>query len=99
MTDENIAAVKDLIKEDRHIDYGEIEATLKIESITPQIKIKDHLHLTKRFSHWISHQLMPKQTEERVEWCPSCWEDSEEDKQRKFSISSQVTNPEYIIRI
>jgi histone-lysine N-methyltransferase SETMAR len=69
VTPENIDAVRELIIQDRHVTYREIQASLNI-SMTPINKIlHDHLAVKKICSRWIPHNLTIAQKEARVDWC------------------------------
>lgn len=66
---ENIDAVRELIMEDRHVTYHEIEATLGISSTSVYKILHEHLAVKKICSRWIPHNLTEAQKKARVNWC------------------------------
>ena len=66
---ENIDAVHELIKNDRHVTYREIEASLDISMTSINKILHEHLHVKKVCSRWIPHNLTIAQKEARVDWC------------------------------
>lgn len=66
---ENIDAVRELIKQDRHVTYREIEASLSISSTSVHSILHEHLAVKKICSRWIPHNLTITQKKERVDWC------------------------------
>ena len=66
---ENIDAVQNLILEDRHVTYCEIEATIGISSTSIHKILHDHLAVRKVCSRWIPHNLTKTQKDARVDWC------------------------------
>ena len=66
---ENIDAVQELIMQDRHVTYCEIETTLGISSTSIYKILHDHLAVKKVCSRWISHNLTKSQKDARVDWC------------------------------
>jgi histone-lysine N-methyltransferase SETMAR len=66
---ENIDAVLELIKQDRHVTYREIEASLGISMTSINKILHDHLGVKKICSRWIPHNLTTAQKEARVKWC------------------------------
>ena len=66
---ENIDAVLELIKQDRHITYREIEASLGISMTSINKILHEHLAVKKICSRWIPHNLTNAQKKERVDWC------------------------------
>lgn len=69
VTEENVVAVKNLIKEDPHITYCEIEEVLKIASTSVNTILHECLHVQKRFACWVPHLITEGQKRQRVEWC------------------------------
>ncbi|VVC44154.1 Hypothetical protein CINCED_3A007774 [Cinara cedri] len=55
---ENIKAVRDMIKLDRHVTYHEIEAFLGMSSTSVHSKLHRHLVVKKMCSRWIPHNLI-----------------------------------------
>ncbi|CAH2008611.1 unnamed protein product [Acanthoscelides obtectus] len=55
VTQENVDAVHKLIIEDRHVTYGEIEASLKISKISIQKILHEELGVRKIVSRWMPH--------------------------------------------
>lgn len=72
VTDENIDAVRELVKDNRRITYKEIEATLGIGSSAVRTILHERLALRKVCSRWVPHRLTPEQMEARVCWCKKC---------------------------
>lgn len=66
---ENIDAVRELIKQDRHVTYLEIQACLNISSTSVHSILHDHLAVRKVCSRWIPHNLTIAQKKARVDWC------------------------------
>ena len=54
---ENIAAVHELIMQDRHVTYLEIKASLGISSTSILSILHEHLAVKKICSSWIPHNL------------------------------------------
>ena len=69
VTQENVEAVRDMVKSDPRVTYLEIEAHLGIGSASAQTIFKVHLRLSKRCAQWIPHNLTEQQKETMVEWC------------------------------
>lgn len=69
VTQENIAAVRQLILEDRHITYSEIQVSLGIGRSQIQKILHEELGVRKLFSRWIPHLLTEEQKAQRVNWC------------------------------
>lgn len=65
----NIDAVLELIKQDRHVTYREIEASLDISMTSINKILHEHLGVKKICSRWIPHNLTNAQKEIRVNWC------------------------------
>ncbi|GFS82437.1 putative DD34D transposase [Nephila pilipes] len=66
---EKINAVRELIKQDRHVTYLEIEASLDISMISINKILHEHLSVKKICSRWIPHNLTNAQKKARVDWC------------------------------
>jgi histone-lysine N-methyltransferase SETMAR len=66
---ENIDAVQNLIMQDRHITYREIEASLGISMTSINKILHEHLAVKKICSRWIPHNLTKAQKDARVNWC------------------------------
>ncbi|TND00015.1 MAG: mariner transposase [Bacteroidetes bacterium] len=69
VTDENIDAVRELVKDNRRITYKEIKATLGISSSAVRTILHERLGFRKVCSRWVPHRLTPEQMEARVCWC------------------------------
>ena len=69
VTPENIQAVRELILQDRHVTYREIEASLGISSTRMHSILHEHLAVKKICSRWIPHNLTITQKQARVDWC------------------------------
>jgi len=69
VTDENVAAVRELILQKRQVTYEQIRATLGIGMSAIQKILHDHLAIRKLCSRWIPHNLTQAQKEARVKWC------------------------------
>lgn len=65
---ENIDAVRELIADDRHVTYREIEACLNISSTSVQTILHEHLGVRKLCARWIPHLLTDAQKKTRVVW-------------------------------
>lgn len=66
---ENIDAVRELILQDRHVTYREIEASLGISMTSINKILHEHLAVKKICSRWIPHNLTKAQKDARVNWC------------------------------
>lgn len=66
---ENIDAVCELIKQDRHVTYREIEASLGISMTSINKILHEHLIVKKICSRWIPHNLTNAQKKARIDWC------------------------------
>lgn len=66
---QNIDAVRELIMQDRHMTYREIEASLGISMTSINKILHDHLAVKKICSRWIPHNLTNAQKKARVDWC------------------------------
>lgn len=66
---ENIDAVCEAIKQDRHVTYREIEASLGISMTSINKILHEHLSVKKLCSRWIPHNLTIVQKQDRVDWC------------------------------
>lgn len=66
---ENIDAVSEMILQDRHVTYHEIEASLDISSTSAHSILHEHLVVKKICSRWIPHNLTIAQKKARVDWC------------------------------
>ncbi|GFU36548.1 uncharacterized protein NPIL_180281 [Nephila pilipes] len=66
---EKINAVRELIKQDRHVTYREIEAFLDISMTSINKILHEHLSVKKICSRWIPHNLTNAQKKARVDWC------------------------------
>lgn len=69
VTQENIDAVRQMIKDDRHVTYWEIQECLGIRMSQIQIILREELGVQKLFSRWIPHLLSDEQKATRVNWC------------------------------
>ena len=66
---ENIDAVRELIMQDRHVTYLQIEACLCISPTSIHSILHEHLAVKKVCSRWIPHNLTIAQKKARVDWC------------------------------
>lgn len=66
---QNIDSVRELIMQDRHVTYREIEASLDISMTSINKILHDHLAVKKISSRWIPHNLTNGQKKARVDWC------------------------------
>ena len=89
---ENIDAVRELIMQDRHVTYREIEASLGISSTSIHSILHGHLAVKKVCSRWIPHNLTVAQKKARVDWCKEILKNTIAVFQKTFIRSSQVTN-------
>ena len=69
MTEENISAVKTLIKEDSRRTYKDIQGALGISSPSVSTILHQHLRVRKISSRWVPHHLLDGLKCTRVEWC------------------------------
>ena len=69
VTQENIEAIRNLIKSDRHVTYREISSTLGIGMTAISKILNDHLGVRKLCSRWVPHNLTSAQKDARVKWC------------------------------
>lgn len=69
VTQTNIDAVRQLITDDRHVTYREIESSLGISKTSIQKILHDELGVRKLVSRWIPHLLTEEQKAARVNWC------------------------------
>ncbi|CAH2013021.1 unnamed protein product [Acanthoscelides obtectus] len=73
VTQENIDAVRELIIEDRHVTYREIEASLKVSKTSIQKILDEELGVRKLVSRWIPHLLTEEQKAARVNCADESW--------------------------
>jgi histone-lysine N-methyltransferase SETMAR len=66
---ENIQAVQDVIDEDPHSSYEDIEAETQLSRGTIERIIHDHLRVRKLASRWVPHELTTDQKQLRVKIC------------------------------
>lgn len=66
---ETVDAVRQLIIQDRHVTYREIEASLAISGTSIHSILHEHLVVKKICSRWIPHKLTIAQKRTRVDWC------------------------------
>ncbi|KAG7300048.1 hypothetical protein JYU34_015577 [Plutella xylostella] len=71
VTQDNIDAVRQLIKEDRHVTYEQIRASLSIGMTAIQTILHEELGVKKLVSRWVPHRLTEEQKSARVNWCRS----------------------------
>lgn len=69
VSQENVDVVRQLVKEDRHVTYREIQEHLGIGMSQIQIILKEELGVRKLFSRWVPHLLSDEQKSTRVNWC------------------------------
>ena len=69
VTQENVDAVRNMIMEDRHVTYREIQASLDISGTSVQKILHEELGVKKLVSRWIPHLLTEEQKAARVKWC------------------------------
>lgn len=89
---ENIDAVRELITQDRHVTYREIEASLGISMTSIHRILHEHLAVKKICSRWIPHKLNDEQKKARVIWCKQMIK--EYDKGRSKAVYNIVTGDE-----
>ena len=65
---ETIDAVCQLILQDRHVTYPEIETTLGVSGTSIHSILHEHLTVKKICSHWIPHNLSIGQKKACVDW-------------------------------
>ncbi|CAK1590105.1 unnamed protein product [Parnassius mnemosyne] len=96
VTPENIAAVRTIILDDRHVTYEQIRAVVSIGMTAIQSILHNELCVRKLVSRWVPHNLSEEQKAARVDWCRNTLNASTEGSQMPFIISSQVTNHGFI---
>lgn len=69
VTEENVLAVKKIIKEDPKVTYKQIEEVVKISSPAINEILHNRLGVRKLCSRWVPHSLTAEQKEARVTWC------------------------------
>ena len=69
VTPENIEVVRQLVNDDPHITYQQIEDTLQIGSAATESILHDYLGLRKITCRWVSHFLNEAQKEDRIDYC------------------------------
>lgn len=69
VTEENVAAVRRLIEENRRITYDEIRGQLGIGMSQIQKILHENLKVRKLCCRWIPHELTSGQKRARVDWC------------------------------
>ena len=65
---ETIDAVRQLISQDRHVTYCEIEITLGINGTSIHSILHEHFSVKQICSHWILHNLPIAQKKARIDW-------------------------------
>ena len=63
-----LVAVRQLILQDRHVTYREIETTLGISGTSIHSILHEHLTVKKIFLRWIPHNLSIAKKKARVDW-------------------------------
>ena len=63
-----IDAVRQLILQDRHVTYCEIETTLGISGTSIHLILQEHMTVKQICSRWIPHNLSIAQKKARVDW-------------------------------
>lgn len=66
---ENVAAVRQMVREDARVTYTQIEQTLGITSASVYTILHDKLSLRKVSARWIPHLLTEDQKEARINFC------------------------------
>ena len=69
VTEDNIEAVEKMVREDAHVTYKDIEASLRIGSGSVAKILHIYLAVSKVSSRWVPHSLTASQKVTRVEWC------------------------------
>lgn len=69
LTKTNIQLVRQLIEDNPHISYDEIEAATSINQFSINQIIHDHLKMKKMSSRWIPHELTNQNRLVRLEIC------------------------------
>ncbi|GLH05037.1 Mariner Mos1 transposase [Gryllus bimaculatus] len=68
-TEENIAAVRKMLDEDRRVTYEQIEDTLDLNAQAIRSILHDHLQAKKLCCLWVPHTPTEEQMTRRVTWC------------------------------
>ena len=66
---EDIGAVEKMVREDAHVTYKDIEASLRIGSGSVVKILYTYLRVSKVSSRWVPHNLTDGQKVTRMEWC------------------------------
>lgn len=69
VTQGNVDAVCNLIKEDQHVTYHEIEPLLGISKTSIQKNLREQLCVNKIVFRWISHLLTEDLRVAKISWC------------------------------
>lgn len=67
--EENVSAIKDLVKSDPHITIRQAAEELKISTYSTHYIMRNLLNLRKLSVQWVPHLLTPQQMETRVKMC------------------------------
>lgn len=87
VTDENIVAVQQMIKEDQRCTYKDIEGALGISSPSVNEILHEKLGVRKLAARWVPHNLSEEQKRVRVNWCREMLERfNKGDSRRIFDI-------------
>lgn len=92
VSSKSVAAVKKLLKIDRHITYKQIEELLKISAPSIRTILHDHLQVRKVCTLWVPHLLTAAQMEGRKKWCQKML--TMFDNGKSPSVNSIVTGDE-----
>lgn len=85
-TTENINLVRDIIEDDPHSTYDDIEGETLLSRGTIEIIIHEHLKMKKVASRWVPHNLTSKQKQERVRICKENLEKFQSGSWRLYDI-------------
>ena len=66
VTEDNFAAARSMLHDDRWITYENIETSLSVGSVAVNTIFLDHLGVTRRYAQWVPHQLSDEQRETRI---------------------------------
>ena len=87
VTDENIVAVQQMIKEDQRCTYKDIEGTLGISSPSVNEILHEKFGVRKLAARWVPHNLSEEQKRVRINWCREMLERfNKGDSRRIFDI-------------
>jgi [histone H3]-lysine36 N-dimethyltransferase SETMAR len=95
VTEENIATIKQMITEERHLTVHQIHEHLGISVGSVHEILRDHLQVRKLCTIWIPHKLTDEQRASRVTWCQNMLQKFDHGNSR--NVNSIVTGDETLV--